>query len=89
MINADASPGSLEIRNGSGDWVSVDPPKGALVVNVGDMLEALSGGVFRSTPHRVSNRNITSSGEGGRRGRIRSVQDILSVGRFKSRIFYV
>ena len=33
--------------------VPVDPA--ALVVNIGDMLEAWSNGLLRSTPHRVLN----------------------------------
>lgn len=39
----------------SDEWIEVDPPDGALVVNIGDMLELWSGGYFISTPHKVEN----------------------------------
>lgn len=47
--------GGLEVRTPSG-WVEAPPLPGTLVCNIGDMLERLSGGSLRSTPHRVRNR---------------------------------
>ena len=44
--------GGLEVRTPHG-WVDAPPVAGALVCNIGDMLDRLSGGWFRSTPHRV------------------------------------
>jgi isopenicillin N synthase-like dioxygenase len=49
--------GGLEVRGRSGEWIEVDAPSDALVVNVGEMLELWSGGRFVATPHRVVNRS--------------------------------
>ena len=48
--------GGLEVRLPStGAWVEAPPLPGSFVCNVGDVLERLSGGRWRSTPHRVRN----------------------------------
>lgn len=46
--------GGLEVRSRSG-WVSAPPVPGSFVCNIGDMLDRMTRGVFRSTPHRVRN----------------------------------
>lgn len=46
--------GGLEVRTPHG-WISAPPLPGALVCNLGDMLDRLTGGYFKSTPHRVRN----------------------------------
>jgi isopenicillin N synthase-like dioxygenase len=49
--------GGLEVRRLNGTWLDARCPEDALVMNVGDMLELLSGGRLVSTPHRVVNRS--------------------------------
>lgn len=43
----------LEVMNGAGDWIDAPVIEGALVVNIGDMMEILSNGYFMATSHRV------------------------------------
>ena len=49
--------GGLEVRRRDGSWMDARCPIDALVLNVGDMLELLTGGRLVSTPHRVVNRS--------------------------------
>lgn len=46
--------GGLQVKTPSG-WIYAPPIEGALVCNIGDMLDRLTGGHYRSTPHRVHN----------------------------------
>jgi isopenicillin N synthase-like dioxygenase len=39
----------------TGEWLAIRPPGGAMVVNVGDMLQRLTNHVLPSTTHRVVN----------------------------------
>ncbi len=60
-----AEEAGLQLLNKQGEWVPVSPPKGALAVNVGDMLDRLTNGKLRSTTHRV----VNPEGEAARRSR--------------------
>jgi isopenicillin N synthase-like dioxygenase len=53
ILGQDATPG-LQVKSGRG-WVDAEPLSGSFVCNLGDMLERLTGGLYRSTPHRVRN----------------------------------
>lgn len=46
--------GGLQVKTPNG-WIEAPPIPGTLVCNIGDMLDRLTGGVYRSTPHRVLN----------------------------------
>lgn len=43
----------LEVMNGAGEWIDAPPIPGAYVVNIGDMMEVWTNGVFAATSHRV------------------------------------
>ncbi|WP_167954467.1 isopenicillin N synthase family dioxygenase [Sphingomonas jejuensis] len=50
-----AEEAGLELLDRDGRWLPVAPPEGAMVVNVGDMLQRLTNHVLPSTTHRVVN----------------------------------
>ncbi|MFM5883883.1 MAG: isopenicillin N synthase family dioxygenase [Novosphingobium sp.] len=50
-----AEEAGLELLGKDGNWISAAPPEGAMVINVGDMLERLTNHVLPSTIHRVRN----------------------------------
>ncbi|KAL6881988.1 hypothetical protein ACP4OV_011460 [Aristida adscensionis] len=62
LLLQDAAVGGLEFLRGGRDWVPVGATEGdRLFVNIGDQIEVLSGGAYRSVVHRVA------AGAGGRR----------------------
>ena len=50
-----AEEAGLQVKDRDGQWLPINPPPGAIVVNVGDMLQRLTNHVLPSTTHRVEN----------------------------------
>lgn len=46
--------GGLEVKSKNG-WIAAPPVADAFVCNLGDMLDRMTGGLYKSTPHRVRN----------------------------------
>ena len=53
LLPAADGPG-LELQLRSGEWISVPHSPGQLIVNIGDMLQEVTGGYLPSTSHRVA-----------------------------------
>lgn len=49
--------GGLEVQDHDGSWLSAPPIPNTYVVNIGDILARWTNDKFRSTPHRVRNRD--------------------------------
>lgn len=46
--------GGLQVKSKS-RWIAAPPVPNSFVCNIGDMLDRMTGGLYRSTPHRVQN----------------------------------
>jgi isopenicillin N synthase-like dioxygenase len=46
--------GGLQVKTAQG-WIDAPPIPGTLICNIGDMLDRLTGGMYKSTPHRARN----------------------------------
>jgi isopenicillin N synthase-like dioxygenase len=46
--------GGLQVKS-RGGWTAAPPVRGAFLCNIGDMLDRITGGQYKSTPHRVQN----------------------------------
>jgi isopenicillin N synthase-like dioxygenase len=62
-----ASQSGLEIQpKGMDQWFPVEAPPGSIVINIGDMLQELTGGALPSTSHRV----VNPTGEDAKKARL-------------------
>ena len=55
-VLAPSSVVGLQVQNASGEWISVPSVPGAFVINLGEMLQAMTGQYFIATAHRVITR---------------------------------
>ena len=60
ILAAGTTPG-LEVQNADGDWVPVPVVPGTLVVNLGEVMQKMTGNYFVATPHRVSTHSARQS----------------------------
>jgi isopenicillin N synthase-like dioxygenase len=54
ILLQDARPG-LEVRNADGEWILATPIPGTFVINIGQMMERFTAGIYRANLHRVRN----------------------------------
>jgi isopenicillin N synthase-like dioxygenase len=52
---AQDSVGGLEVRNADGEWILATPIPGTFVINIGQMMERFTAGIYRANLHRVRN----------------------------------
>lgn len=49
FLNQDPGIEALQVENRDGDWINAMPPPGALIVNIGDMTNNMTSGIYKST----------------------------------------
>ena len=47
--------GGLEVRNVADEWIEAAPVPGTFVINLGDLMQRWTNGIYRSNMHRVKN----------------------------------
>lgn len=57
-----AEEAGLELLDKDGQWLPITPPEGAIVINIGDMLQRLTNHRLPSTTHRVVNPAVERRG---------------------------
>jgi isopenicillin N synthase-like dioxygenase len=53
--------GGLEVKLSNGEWIGVQPQPGMLVINTGDLMQRWTNDLYRSSWHRVINRNASKA----------------------------
>ena len=43
----------LEAKDVNNEWIKVNPIPGTFIINIGDMLQKVTKGLYKSTVHRV------------------------------------
>ena len=56
LLLTDSTKGALQIKTSDNTWIHADPIPGAFVVNIGDMMERWTNGLWKSTTHKVVHR---------------------------------
>jgi aminocyclopropanecarboxylate oxidase len=56
LLFQDDQVSGLQLLKGDGEWVDVPPMRHAIVVNIGDQLEVITNGRYKSAVHRVLTR---------------------------------
>ena len=51
--------GGLEVRNVADEWIQAAPIPGTFVINLGDLMQRWTNGLYRSNMHRVRNNSST------------------------------
>ncbi|CAF0997729.1 unnamed protein product [Adineta ricciae] len=51
--------GGLQVKTSRNEWIQAPPIPNTFVCNIGDMLDRMTGGYYRSTLHRVRNLSTT------------------------------
>ncbi|GAA5846888.1 hypothetical protein JCM3766R1_000829 [Sporobolomyces carnicolor] len=57
ILAQDGDVQALQVLNADGEWVMAPPKRGTFVVNIGDQLQRITNGIFKSTVHRAINRS--------------------------------
>ena len=53
LLLQDETRDALQVKRTNGEWINANPVAGALVLNIGDMIQAWTRGLYKSTLHRV------------------------------------
>jgi isopenicillin N synthase-like dioxygenase len=59
LLLQDGNPGLEVLDQNTDKWIEIEPNRNSYVVNVGDMLSLWTGGRYKSSWHRVLNKNPT------------------------------